>query len=142
MELEPIQRLIAESEIRNLVARLAHLADDANLDEYLDLYTEDGSWAHDDDPPAVGRDAMRAGAEQRIATGIQGPGTGRRHLNTTLSVTVEGPDAATAESYFLYLATKDVEQPTVLKTGRYLDRFRRTPKGWKLVSRRVVEGIT
>jgi 3-phenylpropionate/cinnamic acid dioxygenase small subunit len=132
---------MAESEIRNLVARLAHLADEAKLDEYLDLYTEDGSWAHDADQPFVGPEALRAGAEQRIAAHVQGPGTGTRHINTTLWVAIEGPDTATAESYFLYLATKDVERPEVLGTGRYLDRFRRTANGWKLASRCVVTAI-
>jgi 3-phenylpropionate/cinnamic acid dioxygenase small subunit len=141
VKLDPMERLIAESEIRNVVARLAHLADDAKLDEYLDLYTEDGSWGHDDNPPFVGREGLRAGAEQRIHDQVQGLGTGRRHINTTLAVTVVGPDDATAESYFLYLATKDVDHPQVLGTGRYLDRFRRTPDGWKLASRRIVTGV-
>jgi 3-phenylpropionate/cinnamic acid dioxygenase small subunit len=141
VEVDPLQRLIAESEIRNLVGRLAHLADDANTDEYLTLYTEDGSWGYENDPPFTGKDGLRRGATERIEGGIQGPGTGTRHINTTLAITVESQDEARSESYFLYLGTKESDHPEILRTGRYVDRFRRTPDGWKIVSRRIVTAV-
>ena len=139
MDLDPLQRLLAESDIRNLIAHLAQLADDGDIDEYLTLYAEDGSWEVTGDPPWQGIEGLRSGVEQRRRDHVQGPGTATRHLNTTLRVTVDGPDDATAESYFLYLTTKP--RPEVALTGRYYDRFRRTADGWKMVSRRVVTEV-
>jgi hypothetical protein len=139
MELDPDTKLAAECEIRNLVARLAHLADDGNLDEYIQLFTEDGSWSHRGETPLVGRAAIRQGAEQRIRQSVQGPASGTRHLNTTLYVDVKGPNDAQAVSYYLYLKAHGGVAP--LKTGRYLDRFRRTQAGWKLSSRILVDDV-
>jgi hypothetical protein len=139
MALDPGTKLAAECEIRNLVARLAHLADDGNLEEYLQLFTEDGSWSHAGETPLVGRAAIREGAERRISESVQGPGSGTRHLNTTLYVEVEGATDARAVSYYLYLGTHGGVAP--LKTGRYLDQFRRTEAGWKLASRVLVDDV-
>ena len=36
-----LQRLDAGPQIRNLIARLGHLADDGDLKEYVTLFTED-----------------------------------------------------------------------------------------------------
>lgn len=135
MDEQQLDRLVAEAEIRNVVARLAHLADDGDLAEYLDLFTEDATWESATDRRA-GREDLLAGARQRRADGIQGPGSDTRHVNTTLWVRIDGPDTATAESYFLFLADASTA-PRVRLTGRYEDTFRRTPDGWKLASRRI-----
>ena len=139
MTLDPGQTLAAELEIRNLIARLAHLADDGNLDEYLELFTEDASWSHLGDTPRVGKASIGEGAEQRIRESVQGPGSGTRHLNTTLYVTIEDPNHAEAISYFLYVGTRGGVVP--MKTGRYIDQFLCTTDGWKLASRVLVEDV-
>lgn len=124
-----------DRQIRNLVARLAHLADYGDLDEYMTLFTDDATW----DLPGGrcdGAAAIRSDRESRRAAGGQGPGTDTRHMNTTLWVDVDGSDVATAHSYFVFVRDAG-SSPTVALTGRYLDTFRRTSAGWKLSSRTI-----
>jgi uncharacterized protein (TIGR02246 family) len=139
MSLNPNDQLAAESQIRNLIAQLAHLADDGNLDDYIELFTEDASWSHRGDVRLTGKAEIRKGAESRIRDAIQGPGTGTRHLNTTLYIELDGPTHARALSYYLFLGTHG--GVAALKTGRYVDRLRRTDRGWKLASRELVEDV-
>ena len=62
----------AELAIRNLISRIAILADQGDLDVYADQFTED---AVRDLPaaPRQGRADIRAGAELRRAEGVTGP---------------------------------------------------------------------
>ena len=55
-----------ELAIRNLVARIAHAADHGELDEYIELFTEDPSWEMPD-APRRGRPEIRAGAEAKAS---------------------------------------------------------------------------
>jgi 3-phenylpropionate/cinnamic acid dioxygenase small subunit len=142
------RRLSDELAIRNLVARLAHMADMGDLErDYLPLFTEDAEWELPSgaDPaatPAVvaGHEAIRADRVQRRASNFQGPGTNTRHINTTLAVRVDGTDTAEAESYWLFVTDTTTTAPVVQGIGRYHDTFRRTPDGWKLARRRIVPG--
>jgi ketosteroid isomerase-like protein len=137
-----IDRLVSESEIRNLVARLGHLADDGDLAEYMSLLTEDATWGHAGAGDTLrGHEELLAGAQQRRRDGIQGPGTGTLHLNTTLWVAIDAPDQARAESYFLYLRTHGTDRPEIVRTGRYVDTLRRTERGWRLASRTIVNEV-
>src|SRR3954447_18399546 len=127
-----VQRLLAESEIRNIVARLGHLADDGDIDEYLSLLTKDASWQTPGRPPRVGHDNLRTRIVEDRAAGIQGPGAASRHVNTTLWVAVDDEDNARAESYWMYLTSANggsaggynagaAATPAVQMTGRYSD---------------------
>jgi 3-phenylpropionate/cinnamic acid dioxygenase small subunit len=139
---DPIEQMAAELEIRNVLARLAHLADDGDLEEYLDNFTEDATWANPgSDQVRRGREDLLAGALERRASGIQGPGSGTRHVLTTTAVEVLDSGRATARSYFLFLDTNDDGGAVIRLTGRYLDDFRRTPMGWKLAGRRIVTDV-
>ena len=81
-------------------------------DEYLTCFADDAVWAMPDNP-AVGMSAnekrghaeIRAGAEERRASGLQGPGTDSRHVLTTVAVSVESDTRATARSYFQFYGT-------------------------------------
>jgi ketosteroid isomerase-like protein len=125
-----------ERQIRNLVTRLAHLADYGDLDEYMSWLTEDAVWDFVD-TSIQGAAAIREDRVGRRQQGGQGPGTHTRHVNTTLWVDVDGSDQATAHSYFLYVRGADTS-PSLGLTGRYHDTFRRTADGWKLAHRRIV----
>lgn len=125
-----------ERQIRNLIARLAHLADYGDLDEYMSLFTKDAVWDFVDTSNR-GAAAIREDRVRRREQGGQGPGTHTRHLNTTLWIEVDGSDEATAHSYFLYVQSADTA-PSLGLTGRYHDTFRRTPDGWRLAHRRIV----
>jgi len=141
-----IERLAAELEIRNVLARLAQLADTGETDEYVSLLTDDVVWAMPPNPaiglPASerrGHDEIAAGQRERMAAGHQGPGSNTLHMISTLSVRFDSDDAATARSYFTFW-TSTASEPAVTSVGRYEDLFRRTPGGWKLARRTITFG--
>jgi 3-phenylpropionate/cinnamic acid dioxygenase small subunit len=133
-----LQAVADELAIRNIVARLAQLADSSDLDEYIALFDENASWEILGAAPRRGRAAILAGAKERRATGRQGPGTNSRHVITTLAVQVDG-DTATASAYFLFVADTN-KVPVIRAVARYDDAFRRTAEGWKLARRVITFG--
>ena len=135
-----VQRVADELEIRNLVATLAHMADRAtepDIPGYGWLFTEDAHWGF---PGTihVGRESILAGAKERRASGAQGPGTGTRHVVTTHRVSVDG-DTADGEACFMLVADTTTE-PRIEVVGHYVDRYHRTPEGWKLARRDITFG--
>lgn len=141
-----IERLAAELEIRNALARLAQLADTGDTGEYVSLLTDDVVWAMPANPavglPASerrGHDEIAAGQRERMAAGHQGPGSNTLHMISTQSVRFDRDDTAVARSYFTFWTTT-TSAPTVTSIGRYEDVFRRTPDGWKLARRTITFG--
>jgi hypothetical protein len=134
------QRVADEAEIRNVIARMAHLADDGDLEkEYLLLFTEDALWERPGEKHQ-GHEDILAGARERRRIGMQGPGTATHHVNTTLWVDLTGPDEAHAESYWFFVRETSSEAPQLASIGRYVDDFRRTAAGWKLSRRQIQPG--
>jgi uncharacterized protein (TIGR02246 family) len=133
-----LRRVADELDIRSIVARLAQLADDGDLDEYVDLFTDDAHWAMPG-APRTGKADIRAGAEARRATGEAGPGSNSRHMITTVAVTADGSDTAVADSYWLFYVDT-ATAPTLKLCGTYRDAFRRTQAGWKLARRDITFG--
>lgn len=137
---EQLQRLVDEAEIRNAVARLAHLADrdGDDLEAYLALWMEDGTSVH---PhwEAQGHEGIRTAVARLRKDGIQGPGADALHLNTTLVVRFEERDTATAESYWQYWKAASTA-PELSLIGHYRDTFVRTAEGWRLQRRIVTYG--
>jgi 3-phenylpropionate/cinnamic acid dioxygenase small subunit len=136
----------ADAEIRSLLARIAQLADTGDLDEYLTLFADDAVWAMPDNPslgmPASekrGIGEIRAGAEERRAGGVQGPGTNTRHVLTTTAVFVESDDRATARSYFMFFGST-ASQPVLRNMGQYDDVLVRGERGWQLAHRTITFG--
>ncbi len=136
----------AELAVRNIVARLAHLADDGDVDRYVAEMTDDVVWSMPANPavglPATsrnGRDEIATGARERIAAGLQGPGTNTRHVITTSVVDLESDDRARARSTFLFVECTTAT-PTIRTMGQYDDVMHRTPDGWKLASRTITFG--
>jgi 3-phenylpropionate/cinnamic acid dioxygenase small subunit len=141
-----VERIAAELEIRNLIARVAQLADVGEVADYCALFTKDAVWAM---PAAeklglpaserVGIDVIEAGVHERRGAGMQGPGTNTKHVVTTIAVDVTGPDDAIGRTYWMFY-TDTTTDPVVLNMGRYEDSFRRTDDGWKLARRTIVMG--
>jgi 3-phenylpropionate/cinnamic acid dioxygenase small subunit len=136
----------ADAEIRTVLARIAQLADTGDLDEYVTLFADDAVWAMPDNPslgmPASekrGIGEIRAGAEERRAGGVQGPGTNTRHVLTTTSVDVESEERATARSYFMFFGST-TSQPELRNMGQYDDVFVRGERGWQLAHRTITVG--
>jgi uncharacterized protein (TIGR02246 family) len=139
-------RADADAEIRTVLARIAQLADTGDLDEYVTLFTDDAVWAMPDNPslnmPASekrGIGEIRAGAEERRAGAVQGPGTDTRHVLTTTAVFVESDDRATARSYFQFYVDT-TSQPTLRNMGQYDDVLVRSERGWQLAHRTITFG--
>ena len=133
-----VAQTVAELKIRNVIARIALLADQGGLDEYVDQFTEDALWAFPNGP-RQGREDIRAGAEERRAGGVTGPGSATRHVITTVSVQLEGEDAATADSYFLFYQ-QTATAPTLFNMGHYHDTFARQGDVWRLARRDITLG--
>jgi uncharacterized protein (TIGR02246 family) len=131
-------RVAAELEIRNVISRIAILADQGDLDEYIAQFTEDAVWAFPS-APRHGRADIRAGAEARRAEGTTGPSTATRHLITTVAVQVDQADRATADSYFVFLQNTTTS-PTVFNMGAYHDTFVHQGDGWRLARREITLG--
>ena len=133
-----VAQTAAELKIRNLIARIALLADQGDLDEYVDQFTEDAVWAFPGGP-RQGRQDIRSGAEERRAGGVTGPGSNTRHVITTVSVQLGGEDAATADSYFLFYQ-HTTTAPTLFNMGHYHDTFTRHGDVWRLARRDITLG--
>ena len=126
-----------DAAIRNVVARLAILADGGDLEEYVDLFTDDARW----DMPGgelQGRENLLAGAIERRAAGTVGPGSNTRHVITTQAVAVDADEAA-SDSYFQFWVNTATE-PSIALFGTYQDRLVRTNNGWKLAHRTISFG--
>jgi len=137
-----LRKTLDEVEIRNVIASIAILADDGDLDEYGALFTEDTHWEMLPDagkppmfPAVKGRTAVVEGGRKRRAEGIAGPGTHTYHSIQTTMVRVTG-DTASACSYLVFYKNANVV-PEVALMKIYKDEFRRTPQGWKLAVRMI-----
>ena len=127
--------------VRNLVARLAMMADTAPIDaleDYLACFTDEAVW---ESPTEVRRGIaeVRLGAEERRRAGAQGPGTHGRHVISTQGVWADGEDRAVSESYFMAVGDT-VGTPTPRVVGYYRDELARTPTGWRIAHRHVTFG--
>jgi 3-phenylpropionate/cinnamic acid dioxygenase small subunit len=133
---DKLQRVADELEIRNVIHRLAQLADEGTLEDYAALFTDDAVW----DAGAAfgvrrGKADIIAGGRERRAKGLAGPGTHKRHVITTTAVQVEG-ERARARSYMLFYVDCD-SSPRVGVVTVYQDEFRHSASGWKLAHRSI-----
>jgi 3-phenylpropionate/cinnamic acid dioxygenase small subunit len=136
----------ADAEIRTVLARIAQLADTGDLDEYISMFTDDAVWAMPANPSMEleasarqGHEAILAGARERRAAGVQGPGTSTRHVLTTVAIDVETEARATARSYYLFFATTSTT-PTLRTMGQYDDVLEKGERGWQLAHRTITPG--
>jgi ketosteroid isomerase-like protein len=137
-----LRKTLDEVEIRNVIASIAMLADDGDLNEYGTFFAEDAHWEMRTEPgkppmfpPVKGRAAVMEAGRQRRADGIAGPGTHTYHAIQTTMVKVTG-DTATARSYLVFYKNAHVVPEAALMKV-YRDEFRRTADGWKLAVRLI-----
>jgi 3-phenylpropionate/cinnamic acid dioxygenase small subunit len=134
---DEVRRALDDGAIRSLIARIAHLADSGEVEDYVDCFTVDACW---DMPggPRRGRSEIRSGSQERRAAGDAGPGSATRHAVGTMAVDVDG-DRARATSYFqFFIRTRTTPQLRLM--GQYDDEFVRTPEGWRVARRRITVG--
>src|SRR6185369_13421187 len=96
---DDLRKVMDELEIRNVIGRLAQLADNGDLNEYVSLFTDDAHWELKPRPgdaplfaPIRGKANILAGAQARRASGGQGPGSHTRHVLGSTVVSLDGDD--------------------------------------------------
>jgi 3-phenylpropionate/cinnamic acid dioxygenase small subunit len=121
--------------IENLIAACAELVDDGDFAAVGELL------AHASFTGAAGTVRGREEMEEMLVDRliIYEDGTPRtKHLITNVAIEVdEAAGTAVARSYFTILQALPGEQPRVIVSGRYSDRFERQHESWRFVERRV-----
>jgi uncharacterized protein (TIGR02246 family) len=135
---DPVARAVAELEIRNVIARVAHLADHGELDEYVRLFTEDAAWEYPGGPRR-GRADILAGARERRSQKVTGPGSNTRHVITTVAVQVQDATRAAADSYWLFWRDTTTS-PALFNMGHYHDVVRHVDGAWRIARREITLG--
>jgi SnoaL-like domain len=125
--------LTAREAIRETVASYAHFVDSGRFDDVVKLFMADGILEVHGEEPAQGHDALRAffsGVGRDLADTSTVPLI--RHYTSNLSITVTGPEEATARCYFLAITESGVDH-----WGRYRDRLVRDDSRWLFAHRYV-----
>jgi hypothetical protein len=140
IHLEDLDRIAIERACERLCLDYAHYADNGMAAEFGALFTEDA-------------ELILAGVSQTGAqinrNVIKRPGVTVRHVLSNVRIDVLGPDEARGTVYLaLYAGNMDADREVVLtsaitplSTGVYHDVYRRTPHGWRFVSRRMERGF-
>ncbi|MFN8204872.1 MAG: nuclear transport factor 2 family protein [Solirubrobacteraceae bacterium] len=115
-------------EILELSARYIQAIDAYDVDACLATLTDDGHV----EVPTGRHDREELAANLRQLRDLGGR---YRHLTTQSVIEIDG-DEATQRSYFLFLDLAD-GATALANSGTYDDRLRRTPDGWRFVSRRT-----
>ncbi|MBC2669808.1 nuclear transport factor 2 family protein [Novosphingobium piscinae] len=126
-----IERLEAESQIRQLIARYSFCIDDRRIAEVRDLFAADAMLRSDDGVmEAHGVDAIMAQFEGRFAA--LGPG---HHVMHDVQIDFDGSDHARGRvAGHAELWRNGAMMVAAL---RYADRYVRTAAGWKFAARSI-----
>ena len=125
---ERLQRVEDQLEIGQLRARYCHLLDEQRWDEFVDLFTEDGSFKGLAE--VEGREALLAFFGKTVPT----LGEGFWHFCTNGTVDLAG-DTATGRISMEYLSVKD--GVSYVSAGHYDDVLVRVGGRWKFRSRAI-----
>jgi ketosteroid isomerase-like protein len=132
---DSIRRLSDRADICDLLTSYFRALDSLDQEAALVVYAEDARLAHDGEPVASGRD--------EIAAFVASSWSRRSDIRITHylvgapTVHVEG-DRATSETYAVTHQVKGDpgDGAIVIARGlRYMDTWRRTPAGWRVVDR-------
>jgi 3-phenylpropionate/cinnamic acid dioxygenase small subunit len=122
-------------EISALVYRYAELLDRGELDAVTDMFA-DATWrSAATDEVLTTREEVRA-VYDRIVLYDGVPRT--RHLMDNLIIELDdGADEATGRCYYTVLQQPDGPGTPIapILSGRYVDRYRRAPDGWRFADR-------
>ncbi|MET0930640.1 MAG: nuclear transport factor 2 family protein [Aeromicrobium sp.] len=116
--------------ITELIARYSHLVSDRLYDEFGQLYTNDGGLADAGGARATGPEAMAEYVRQ--AQKDWGP---FKQITVNQIISVDGDDATGTSDYVIFRLEDGVLAPRA--AGRYDDVYRRTPDGWRFVTRDI-----
>lgn len=126
--------LVAELAVRRSLALTCLLADEAPLEQLGELLADDVRWSMSGRTWS-GRAEVLEGLQVPRTSGVVGPGSGTRHLLTTVLVEAAEPGARTRSSWLLVRAADSGVE--VLMADDYHDIWRMDGGEAVLVARRV-----
>jgi anthranilate 1,2-dioxygenase small subunit len=143
-----MQELLLWFELQRLQDRYIALIDDDRLEEWPDMFTEDGVYEivprENEDrglPVGVmhcfGRAMLRDRVTALRKANIYEEHT-YRHMTSALAVTPCGADEAKMTSNYLVVQTLTDGETRVYQAGRYVDQVVRTPAGWRYRRKRAI----
>lgn len=125
--MDEIQQLVAENEIRNLVARYAQYTDDARIQEWTELFVEDARMEAGGQPMEG-----RPGLTEWITAVTSSMKL--RHIMGGVTVTMDSATEAHGAADMVLLAA--VEGSWIIAGApRYVDRYVKTDDGWRFAER-------
>ena len=125
--MDEIQQLLAENEIRNLVARYAQYTDDARIQEWTELFVEDARMEAGGQPMEG-----RPGLTEWITAVTSSMKL--RHIMGGVTVTLDSATEAHGAADMVLLAA--VEGSWIIAGApRYVDRYVKTDGGWRFAER-------
>jgi hypothetical protein len=125
-----VEELVAERDIRVLVACYPQHADDNAFDAWVELFTADA---------VLDTGSVKATGHAELREWLVGVQADRpmRHLVSNVAITVDSPTTATGQMDLLLLGEKEGRW-VVAATMRYADRYRKVDDNW-LFAERVLE---
>jgi uncharacterized protein (TIGR02246 family) len=125
--MDVLEKLVAESEIRQLLGRYCQCTDDGNAEEWAGLFAEEGAFITSSGR-IEGRNALREWQDQVLKSARM------RHLMVNPVILVDSPDSARSR-VDLQLLKADDDKWSVLAIARYNDRLVKTTEGWRFLER-------
>jgi anthranilate 1,2-dioxygenase small subunit len=135
-------------ELHRLQERYVALLDSDRLEEWPDLFTEDGCYEivpkenadiglpigliHCDNKRML-RDRVTSLRHANIYEAHS-----YRHMTSGLLITPQDDGSAKMESSYVVVQTRTSGESAIYQAGRYLDHVVRTPDGWRYQEKRVV----
>ena len=129
-----------QSEIRNLIARVAWLTDQwESHEQFVANYVEDCSWQIQGQPLYEGRAGLSRRLDETLHGKLCGPGLPTRHCVMSTEVIPDGgnDNLAMVKSYVIMMSMKD-GIPIPVAYGEYYDKVRCEQGRWLMVSRLIV----
>lgn len=122
-------------EIRNLIARYSHYADDNDPEGYRSVYAKDGELVEHGMPIPADRLPVLVAAYKRLIEEQAQP-YGEKHLQMNTAIEVDG-DKATAVTDLLMVVLRADSGWSIGGSGRYNDELIKENGHWR-IKRRVV----
>ena len=125
--------MIDEECIRQVLARFVQLRDDKRFAEWIELFTEDGTFEYGSNR-LVGRSKIRQNVEALLREDRG------KHLCMNSVIDITG-DAAEVSSDFVKIDPSDgtgSSRYQIGVMGRYRDHFVRREGAWRIASRKVI----
>ncbi|MFD4557266.1 nuclear transport factor 2 family protein [Streptomyces sp. NPDC058469] len=135
MDLDPLQRLLAERACERVILDFVRRLDLGEPSSVAELFTEDGTWEWPDGERLVeGREALRKYFGSRPAGRLS------RRLMSNVLVTLTSPDTAISTAYFTTYRVDghhggQVTAGPPVQVGHYEDIFRAVDGSWLIASR-------